>query len=112
MPKSVDPRFLRQRATTPEKIGIVIPGNATMKPELAKRINSLGIDVGKPTDPPHAFSFHYIDYPPNKSLLDDGATEDSGIYEFTVRDAVTGVFDLPALQDDEFSWSFSTTRQL
>jgi hypothetical protein len=112
MPKTVDPRFLRQRATTSEKIGVVIPSNATMKPELAKRIDSLGIDVGKPTDPPHTFSFHYIDYPLDESFLEDGATVDSGIYEFTLRDAVISVFDLPAFQDDEFSWSFSTTRQI
>lgn len=112
MSKTLDPRFYRQRATTSEKIGVVIPGNAMMKPELAKRIDSLGIDVGAPTDPPHKFSFHYIDYPVDESLLKDGAIVDSGVYEFPLRDAVIGVFHLPALQDDEFSWSFSTTHQV
>jgi hypothetical protein len=112
MPKAVDTRFLRQRAVPLQRIGVVIPGNATMKPDLAERVNNLGLDLGKPTEPPHSFSFHYIDYPPDESLLEDGAIVDSGVYKFTMRDAVIGVFDLPALQDDEFSWSFSTTSQI
>lgn len=113
MPKKVERRFLRQRrAPTPEKIGVVIPGNATMKPELAERADSLDIDLGKPTEPPFKFSFHYIDFPPDEFLLENGATADSGVYEFTVRDAVIGVFDLPALESNEFSWSFSTTSQI
>lgn len=108
MPKLEDSRFLRQRAATKDKIGVVIPSNATMKPELAELISN----VGKPTEPPYSFSFHYMDYPLDDSLLKDGATVDNNVYEFTVRDALIGVFDLPALESNEFSWSFSTTSQI
>jgi hypothetical protein len=115
MPKSVDPRFLRERTAALGRIGIVVPENATMEPEIEERLrspelrrqlNSVGIemdpDIGRPTKPPSKFSFHYIPYPPDASLLEDGATLDNGIYKFAFRDAVIGVFDLPLLQDDEF----------
>lgn len=118
MPRTIDPRFLRQRITTPNRIGLVIPDNATMKPELEERFNAAkeyfsnlsGIDPGEPTG--ISYSYHYIDYPPDEALFADGATIDTGIYEFTVRDAIIGVFDQPAFEGNDFYWSFPTTSQV
>lgn len=114
MPIQPDQRFVRQSVSLSEKVGLVIPWNAKMIPglreTLVKRLGTAGLPP--PTEPPHAFSFHYIDSPLDDSMLDDGATINNGIYEFLVRDAVIGVFDLPAFQDDEFCWSFSSTSQI
>jgi hypothetical protein len=81
-----------------------------MKPELVPRLQHLGLDTGPPSKPPNTFSFHYVEAPIETPLLEDGAMIDSGVYEFSVRDAVLAVFDLPVLQDNEFCWSFSSTH--
>lgn len=115
MPRTIDTRFLRQRMTTPNKIGVVIPSSAVIKSEYANKTSRSGVGLGKspkPTQPPHRFAFHFIDYPLDESLLDNGAIVDSGLHEFTVRDAVIGVFDMPALENNEFSWSFTATSQI
>jgi hypothetical protein len=79
-----------------------------MKPELAARLQHLGLTVDPPSEPPNRFSFHYVESPIEGSLLEDGVTIDSGVYEFSVRDAVLGVFDLPVFENQEFYWSFSS----
>lgn len=113
MPQSIDNRFLRQQKATQEQIGIVIPQNALLKPEIRSKITGIvNEDSSVPTSPPHKFSFHYINWPVDNRLLEDDATIDNGVYEFYFRDAVIGVFDLPAFQDDEFCWSFSSTCQI
>jgi hypothetical protein len=109
VPISADPRFVRQRVVDTFHAGIVIPRDAHIKPEVAREFQRLNIELGPPTDPPAKFAFHYLDAPVEKSLLEDGTTIDSGTYEFNVRDAVISVFDLPSFQDDEFSWSFSSS---
>ncbi len=94
---------------------MVIPPNAKMLPEFKQAISERvpGFEPSPPSEPPTGFTFHYVEAPVDQCLLMDGAFIDNGIYEFEVRDAVLGVFDLPILsKDDEFSWSFSSTSQL
>lgn len=110
MPISPERRFVRQRSGETAHAGMVIPANAIMKPEIAANLQHLGLDMKTPSEPPHRFSFHYVDAPIDASLLEDGAVIDSGIYEFSVRDAMLAIFDLPRFQDDVFCWSLSSTH--
>ena len=64
-----------------------------------------------PTRPLHTFRFHYIDFPFESDIFEDGYKVNDGIYEFSLKDALIGVFDLQAFNDDEFCWSFATTDQ-
>lgn len=114
MPLKPNTVFVRQSIPTCEHIGMVIPPNARMLPEIEKAISQHvpGFEPSPPSEPPTGFSFHYVEAPVDQGLLVDGMFIDNGIYEFKVRDAVLGVFDLPAFQDDEFSWSFSSMSQL
>jgi hypothetical protein len=109
-----DVEFVRQAIPTYEYIGMVIPPDAKMLPDIEQAISERipGFKPSPPTEPPTGFTFHYNEAPFDRSLLQDGAVTNNGIYEFEVRDAVLGVFDLPAFQDDEFSWSFSSTSQI
>ncbi|MDQ2881396.1 MAG: hypothetical protein M3Y48_09200 [Actinomycetota bacterium] len=79
-----------------------------MKPELVARLQHLDLTADPPSEPPNRFSFHYVGSPIEGSLLEDRAAIDSGVYEFSVRDAVLGVFDLPVFENQEFYWSFSS----
>ena len=123
-PKSV---FIRQSVIGAEKIGLVIPERAELLPGAIEAIKEaldkrpqwpevretfLQALHQPPTRPPHRFSFHYLDTPIDPELLKDGAMIDTAMYRFPVRDAVLGVFDLPAFRDEEFSWSFSSTSQI
>ena len=110
MPISPERRFMRQRPGENAHAGLVIPANATMKPEIARMLQHHGLNMGPPSQPPHRFSFHYVEAPIDASLLEDGAVIDSGVYEFSVRDAVVAVFDLPIFENDVFCWSFSSTH--
>lgn len=101
-------RFLRQRPTVRDKIGVVVPDNATMEPRLAELL--LGPNPGQATaGSTGTTSFHYMDYPPDGVLLKDGATAEGGGYEFVFRDAVMAIFDQPYSGPNEFAWWFSTT---
>lgn len=114
MPRMADTRFFRQRGVALDRIATVIPSNATMKPELADRMKTLGLaEHLAPTDPhTRTTTFHYVDYPPSEALLEDGTTVDDGVYEFTFRDAVTSFFAQPIFEGSETTWSFSTTHQV
>jgi hypothetical protein len=89
----------------------VIPPNAVMKPALRAQLTMQGIPITPPTSPPHKFTFDYLDLPLAPDLLEDGATVDNGIYEFSLRDAVLAVFVQPFYTNNEFCWAFSTTTQ-
>lgn len=106
---SPERRFARQRAVGTGHLGLVIPASAKLKPQLAARLQHLGLTTGLPSEPPNRFSFHYVESPIEGSLLEDGAAIGSGVYEFSVRDAVLGVFDQPVLENNEFYWSFSSS---
>jgi hypothetical protein len=114
MPFKPDKEFVRQTIPAHEHIGMVIPPNAHLLPDVKQATSERipGFEPSPPSEPPTGFSFHYVEAPIDQDLLLDGAVIDNGVYEFEVRDAVLGVFDLPAFQDDEFSWSFSSTSQL
>jgi hypothetical protein len=87
-----DLRFVRQRRVDDSHVGIVIPDNAELNPILAHR---LGRDPAPPTDSPRTFSFTTWTSQSIEALLRDGAKADSGVYQFAIRDAGLGVFDLP-----------------
>lgn len=104
------PKFTRQAIPKLRKGGLVVPSNAAPLKSLPPRV-ALIANTLPPTVPPNTFSFHYVDYPFIKDLFDDGKIIDNGVYEFTVKDAVMGVYDLQAFENDEFCWSFATTDQ-
>jgi hypothetical protein len=72
LPISPERRFVRQRPCGGVHRGLVIPANAKMKPEIARTLQHHGLDTGPPSEPPHRFSFHYVDAPIDASLLEDG----------------------------------------
>jgi hypothetical protein len=80
-------------------------------PGLDPRVASFAKSLSPPTQPRHTFQFYYIDYPFDMSVFQDGATLNNGVYSFSVRDAVLGIYDLQAFSDDEFCWSYATTHQ-
>jgi hypothetical protein len=110
MPIKYQSRFTRQVIPKLRKGGLVIPSNATPLGSLPPKVARIA-GTSPPTTPPTSFSFHYVDYPFIKDLFDDGKIINNGIYEFTVKDAVMGVYDLQAFENDEFCWSFATTDQ-
>lgn len=110
MPIRFQPKFTRQVIPKVRKGTLVIPTNAPALKSLPPNVAQI-VDALRPTVPPHSFSFHYVDYPFKKDLFDDEKMIDNGIYEFSVKDAVIGVYDLQAFQDNEFCWSFATTDQ-
>lgn len=112
MPRKVDTRFFRCRSHLPRKVGLVIPPNAVMRANVAETMRQRGLPIEPPTVLPHKFSFHYLDQPFPRELLEDGATVDTGVYEFLVRDGVLAVFEQPFSSINEFCWSFSTTAQI
>jgi hypothetical protein len=89
----------------------VIPATAELSPALSGDARRITEALGPPTAEPGKFSFHYVAWPADQSLLTDQAVIDTGIYTFKVKDAVVGVFDLARWAHDEFSWSFSTNAQ-
>lgn len=89
----------------------MVPQTAEPKDGLSAGVLSLIKTLPPPTNPPHSFSFHYIDYPFKQGIFDDGHEMDNGIYKFKTKDAVLGTYDLQAWKDDEFCWSFATTDQ-
>lgn len=111
MPVKFEPRFTRQAIPKTRKGGLVVPASAKLSSTLSKKVANVVRSQPPPTVPPHSFSFHYIDHPFDKGIFKDGATIDNGIYEFSVKDAVVGVYDLQAFQDEEFCWSLAATDQ-
>lgn len=111
MPFAFEPTFTRQRAAERRQIGLVIPANAKIKTTLPEQLRRTIDKVGPPTVLPGKFGFHYIDWPPDQSVLADEAEVDSGVYTFKVKDAVIGVFDLARWGHQEFCWSFSSNAQ-
>lgn len=111
MPVKFEPRFTRQAIPKTRKGGLVVPGNAQLCPALPTNVATLVGSQPPPTVPPHSFRFHYIDYPFPRDIFDDGYQINDGIYEFLLKDALIGVYDLHSFQDDEFCWSFATTDQ-
>jgi hypothetical protein len=109
MAKQPEQCFIRQRVISSEKIGIAIPQSATIFPEFRQfLIRTTGIaDL-----PPNNFLFHYLDLPLTDLQLDDGDIITTSAYKFLIRDAAIRVFDLLALWDDEFCWSFCSTSQI
>lgn len=111
MPLSFEPIFTRQGAPESTQVGLVIPENAEISPALSPEFRRVTEAIGPPTSALRKFSFHYVGWPPDRSLLADGAVVDTGIYKFSVKDAVIGVFDLARWGNDEFCWSFSSSAQ-
>lgn len=107
----MDSRFFRCKSELPQKVGLVIPPSAEMRPELAASLKAMGRPIEPASEPPRSFTFHYVDSPLPPVYLDDGAIVDTGIYRFLVRDGVLAVFDQPFSQINEFAWAFSTTIQ-
>ncbi len=114
MPIKPDTTFTRFQVPVAERIGLVIPTTAKILPKMNEIIANKVGDIGltPPTVPPHKFSYHYVDTPLDADFLKNGTLTTNGIYEFSVRDAVMGVFDLQVLKEPEFSWSFSSTSKL
>lgn len=112
MPFHFEEKFSRQAIPSVKKVGLVIPDNCKVKDSLPNNIKSLVGAIGQPTNPPHTFAFHYIDYPIDNDILEDNVLIDNGIYEFSMRDALIQTFDLQAFSNDEFCWSFATSDQL
>lgn len=110
MPIKFQPRFTRQVIPKLRKGGLVVPQNATPLKTLSANAKQLAKTM-QPTIPPVTFSFHYVDYPFEKDLFDNGKVINNGIYEFAVKDAVLGVYDLQTFSDSEFCWSLATTDQ-
>jgi len=104
------PMFTRQVIPKLRKGGLIVPYNATPLERLAPSVAQI-VGTKPPTIPPTTFRFHYVNYPFENDLFDDGKMIDDGIYEFTVKDGVLGVYDLQAFSNDEFCWSFATTDQ-
>ncbi len=111
MPVKFEPRFTRQASPKIKKGGLVIPSNAQLLPSISSNAASHVTAMPSPSNPPNSFQFHYIDYPFSKDLFEDDRKINNGIYEFTFKDALIGVYDLYSFQDDEFCWSFATTDQ-
>ena len=110
MPIKLQPKFTRQAIPKVGNGALVVPINATLLKSLPPPVAQIA-GTFRPTVPPNRFSFHYVDYPFKKDLFDDGKMIDNGVYEFSVKDGVIGVYDLQAFQDNEFCWSFATTDQ-
>lgn len=107
----VDRRFFRCKSELPQKVGLVVPSSAKMRPELAASLKAMGIPIEPASEPPRRFTFHYVDSPFPPQYLEDAANIDTGVYRFLVRDGVLAVFDQPFSQINEFAWAFSTTTQ-
>lgn len=111
MPLKFDNQFFRCRSNLPRQVGIVIPPNATMKSDVRQRLESQNFPIQAATEPPHRFSFHYLNFPLDPNLLEDEAVIDNGIYEFSVKDSVLAVFKQNFYEANEFCWAFSTPTQ-
>jgi hypothetical protein len=111
MPFAFEPAFTRQGLAEPDQIGLVIPANAAVSTQLSGPAREIASALGPPTAVPGKFSFHYVTWPPDEALLRNDVEVDTGIYEFSVKDAVIGVFDLARWGNDEFCWSFSSNAQ-
>ncbi len=110
MPIKFQPKFTRQIVPKLRRGGLVVPHNAMPLNSLSSEIVQFA--SSKPgTAPPTLFRFYYVDYPFPKDLFDDEKMINDGVYQFTVKDAVLGVYDLQAFKNDEFCWSFATTDQ-
>ena len=111
MPVKFEPRFTRQAIPKTKKGGLVVPANAQPLPSLSTNVASVVGSMPPPTNPPNSFHFHYIDYPFSKGMFEDYHRINNGIYEFLLKDALIGVYDLHSFQDNEFCWSYATTDQ-
>lgn len=111
MPVKFEPKYTRQAIPKIRKGGLVVPGNAKLCNGLSTNVTTLFGSLPPPTEPPHSFSFHYIDYPFRTGIFEDGCKINNGIYEFLLKDALIGVYDLHSFKDNEFCWSFATTDQ-
>jgi hypothetical protein len=111
MPIKFEPRFTRQAIPKTKRGGLVVPANAQFLPSLSTTVASIVGSMPPPTSRPNSFHFHYINYPFSKHIFEDGQKLNNGIYEFLLKDALIGVYDLQSFQDDEFCWSFATTDQ-
>lgn len=111
MPFYFERAFTRQGRAVASQVGLVIPPTAELSPALSGDARRVTETLGPPTEAPGKFSFHYVTWPVDLSLLADQAAIDTGIYTFKVKDAVVGVFDLARWGHDEFCWSFSSNAQ-
>jgi hypothetical protein len=111
LPFTYEPTFTRQGHSETKAVGLVIPATASLSGRLTGTARELAAALGSPTVAPGAFSFHYVDWPADKALLQDDAFVDTGIYVFSVRDAVIGVFDLARWGHDQFCWAFASSAQ-
>lgn len=111
MPIKFEPRFTRQAIPKIKKGCLVVPGNAQPCQGLPANVATLVGPHPLPTESPHSFRFHYVDYPFRKDVFENDCKISDGIYEFLFKDALLGVYDLQSFQDDEFCWSFATTDQ-
>ena len=61
MPLSIQKELIRQIEIPANKIGLVIPKNATPSPTLPPGILSSLEELSPPTNPPTQFSFNFVD---------------------------------------------------
>ena len=111
MPFHIEPEFTRQRTPEPNRIGLIIPATARLSPQLAGNVRDVIEQERQQLAAPGRYSFHYVAWPPEATLLQNGAEVDTGLYTFSIKEAVIGVFDLAMWENDEFCWSFASTTQ-
>lgn len=111
MPRRPEPRFTRQAIPKIKRGGLVVPSSARPSSAAPEFMVTDIRSNPPPTAPPNSFTLWDIDYPFDRKIFMDGATIDTGVYEFSVKDSLIGVYDMLTFQDDEFGWSLATTDQ-
>lgn len=106
-----EPRFTRQAIPKIKKGCLVVPDSAQPCPTLPDKVSKFVSNSPPPTNVPHSFRFHYIDHPFEKDVFENNFKLSDGIYEFSFKEALLGVYDLQSFQNNEFCWSFATTDQ-